>query len=341
MFKFIFLGKEQILGPLQAGSSTSQVVAPNLSNSPRIPDYTIPMEDNLIEDPSLVYPSHNNDLDSSSSDEIGSKEPSANYSDSDSDDSDSLSERDATDTEDEENNTSELLEEPSSLSRSQSMFDFAGISASIPPELLLLREQLKNNYKPPPEPKAPVHSVRKLTDSEKLSLQHYLIWKKSNGTVNAYHYHGKLLESVTGTTILSLHMARKLAGELTQYKPTKINMCPQSCIAFTGQYKNYIYCPYKNSKGVVCNQPHYRVYPNGKQKLRAQATVLPVMATIRAMFANVEMADLLRYRDRLLKEALHLIGTTKECAKNMKYSDFGNSAVHTIHYRNMHLFNDA
>jgi hypothetical protein len=62
---------------------------------------------------------------------------------------------------------------------------------------------------------------------------------------------------------------------------------------------------------------------------------LPVMPTIKALFANAETAQLLQHRDRCLQEALNVTAYASQ-----KYSDFGNGGVHQHHYK-IGLFKDA
>jgi hypothetical protein len=55
---------------------------------------------------------------------------------------------------------------------------------------------------------------------------------------------------------------------------------------------------------------------------------LPVMATVKAMFANADTSKQLCHRDTCLKEALHLVATA---SKAVKYSDFCHSKVYMHH----------
>ncbi|KAJ3511897.1 hypothetical protein NLJ89_g3836 [Agrocybe chaxingu] len=59
------------------------------------------------------------------------------------------------------------------------------------------------------------------------------------------------------------------------------------------------------------------------------------MATIHAMFANVETSELLRHRDLCLQQALLLVGTAAR-----KFSDYGNSQVHVMQHQDLGLFQD-
>ena len=89
--------------------------------------------------------------------------------------------------------------------------------------------------------------------------------------------------------------------------------------------------------GKICGQPRYKPKgrPSAPSKPYAQMMYLPIMATIKAMFANAETSTLLRHRDKCLQEALHLMATASG-----QYSDFGDSQVHRHHYTNMNLFKD-
>jgi hypothetical protein len=56
--------------------------------------------------------------------------------------------------------------------------------------------------------------------------------------------HAAVLEKATRTRILSLYLANKLAISLTELTPIRTDMCPASCIAYTGHYENSVTCPY-------------------------------------------------------------------------------------------------
>lgn len=99
-------------------------------------------------------------------------------------------------------------------------------------------------------------------------------------------------------------------------------------------------CPFERDK-VVCGQPRY--FPRGVSsrassplKPQAQMVTLPIMATIRALFANAETSQLLRSRDACLQQALHCLGT----ATQNTFSDFPNSSVHIHHHQHLNLFQD-
>ena len=229
-----------------------------------------------------------------------------------------------------DNNSSEEELEQEDLPRSGVYFD-------LPATLGKLRKELLHDYRHSDMPPAPI-MAQELTRAEMLSLKHYVAWKKSNGTVLAYRLHAQVLQSASGIEILSLYSTQKLARSLTDLHPSQVDMCPQSCLAYEGEFAEMETCPYTRN-GKVCGEPRYKAKgcSTAQNKPRAQMMCLPVMATIKAMFANADTSKLLRHRDKCLQEALHLVATAPEA---VKYSDFCDSKVHMHHHQSMGLFQD-
>ena len=186
-----------------------------------------------------------------------------------------------------------------------------------------------------------VQMQRELTASERLSLKHYVAWKKSNGTVLAYGLHAQILQDATGIHIHSHYQVKKLASELTQMKAEKVDICPNSCIAYTGDYEALTSCPFVR-EGKICGEPRYIQKKTSSKRLhpRVQMMHMPVMAVVRGMFANAETSHLLRYRDKCLQQALKLVATVAT-NESGSYSDFADSSVHMEHYEKLKLFQDS
>ncbi len=73
---------------------------------------------------------------------------------------------------------------------------------------------------------------------------------------------------------------------------------------------------------------------------RAQLTVLPVKATIQALYANQDSSRLIQQRDQTLKRVLRLTADAMDVSKR-SYSDFSNGKIHTdVHYESLGLFQD-
>ncbi|KAI0054679.1 hypothetical protein BV25DRAFT_1770439, partial [Artomyces pyxidatus] len=210
----------------------------------------------------------------------------------------------------------------------------------LPASVDELRAQLLGGYTCPVYPPTDELDVQKtLTISERMSLKHYIAWKQSRGTVLAYSLHAKVLqEAVPDVQILSLHNVRKLSTRVTGLQPILVDICPKNCVAYTGEFSELKMCPYIRD-GKTCNQPRYKMKksPTAKDRPRAQMMCLPVIATIKALFANEDTAQQMRHRDKCLQEALHILASASGADKR-KYSDFGNSSVHLHHVSEMNLF---
>jgi hypothetical protein len=202
-----------------------------------------------------------------------------------------------------------------------------------------IRDELLGDYRLPTDPPSLPPILQILTRSQELSLEHYIAWSKSKGTVKACNMHAAVLEKAAGTKILFLYLANKLAISLTELIPIRTDMCPASCIAYTGRYENYDTSPYPLGKNILCGKPHYKTQATsfGKKKPYAQVITLPIIPTIKALYANAETFILLRQRDTHLKQALHLVYTASH---TKTYSDFSDSHVHCMHHESMGLFKD-
>jgi len=86
--------------------------------------------------------------------------------------------------------------------------------------------------------------------------------ERLNGTVKAYGFHAAVLKEATGHDILSLYNCQKLAIELTELKTCQVDICSNSCIAYTGQYKDITACPYVKDRK-TCGLLQY--YPKRKK----------------------------------------------------------------------------
>ncbi|KZP23691.1 hypothetical protein FIBSPDRAFT_737186, partial [Athelia psychrophila] len=212
----------------------------------------------------------------------------------------------------------------------------------VPEQVKTLHKTLLNGYTLPKDPPTSPPTSEALDNSQLLTLKHYTAWHRSNGTVVAYKLHAKVLEEATGETILSLHMARKLASRITELTPAKVDICPFSCIAYTGEFADMTSCPHIRDKK-ICGASRYKPVSEGSKQSprpRAQMMTLPIMASIRAMFGNSTSSELMRHRDKLLQQTLRLVATAAGQEKRT-YSDFGNSDVHVFHHNELGLFQDS
>ena len=174
---------------------------------------------------------------------------------------------DSTGDEDDEGTASEALlkfpEEPALVDVDSTGDDDEGETTyfNLPSSLMQLRKELLRGYSTPAKCPDMVSAPEELTLSEMLTLKHYIAWKKSNGTVHAYKLHAEVLQSTNVAEILSLGSARKLAATLADFKPEHIDMCPQSCIAYTGEFAGMKSCPYIHA-GKLCGELRYQPQKN-------------------------------------------------------------------------------
>lgn len=211
---------------------------------------------------------------------------------------------------------------------------------AVPEQVEALHNTLLNGYTLPDPPDSPPISEN-LDSSQLLTLKHYTAWHRSNGTVKAYKLHAAVLQRATGETILSLYMARKLAASVTELAPTNVDICSNSCIAYTGVFAEMTSCPHVRDKK-VCGAPRYKRASDGRNTShpRAQMLTLPIMATIRAMYGDATSSELMRHRDKMLQQTLHLVASAAGHQKRT-YSDFGDSDVHLFHHNELGLFTDS
>jgi hypothetical protein len=123
-------------------------------------------------------------------------------------------------------------------------------------------------------------------------------------------------------------MARKLAMEITGLSSQLVDMCPKSCMAFTGEFKDLQSCIYARDKRHVCGQPRY----DKKGRPRAQMLYTPIAPVIQTFYKNRKMAEAMRYRHEHLQKALKRTEPT--------YFDFSDTINHINHFHNLHLFHN-
>ena len=213
--------------------------------------------------------------------------------------------------------------------------DAANLPDKLPDLITKLQKQLLAGYKHPVFPPINDSRGRALTESEKLSLKLYMVWVDSRGTVKAYSLHASLLQSVTDIEVLSLFMVRKLAMKVLGLSSQMVDMCPRSCMAFTGEFKDLQSCIHMRDKRKgkkrtleVCGEPRF----NSKGLPRAQMSYTPIAPVIQSFYGNREMAEAMRYRHQNLQKALKKL---KPNSPPSEYFDFSDSINHINH---AHLF---
>jgi hypothetical protein len=208
----------------------------------------------------------------------------------------------------------------------------------VPDVIKQLQKELLNGYTHPPPP-AEAPQQRTLSKVEILSLKHYMAWAESHGTVKAYNFHAKVLTEATEEEILTLYKVKQLAMNLTGMRPTWVEMCPRSCMAFTGQYQAQSTCSYGQGHK-SCNESRYRAPKGPRAKLRPRATMLyvPIIPIIQAFYANKDTSHQMRHRDECLKSVLSVAAKAAGRHPDVDKSEFANSDNHIDNYNELGLF---
>lgn len=141
----------------------------------------------------------------------------------------------------------------------------------------------------------------------------------------------------------SRHTARKIAAQITELTPVKVDICPFSCITYTGEFGDMTSCPHIRNKR-ICGALHCQPVSEGSNQSMsyscAKMMMLPVMAPIQAMYSNKTFSEMMWHRDKLLQQTLHLVAFAAGQEKQT-YSDFGNSDDHLFHHNELGLFQDS
>ena len=231
------------------------------------------------------------------------------------------------------------LEDPDdAIPGSSSPVDYYGSGdGDLPDVIRQLQKELLKGYTLPPCPVEPPQQ-HTLSRAEMLSLKHYLAWAESHGTVKAYSAHAQVLAEATEEEILSLYKVKQLAMTLTGLKPSFVEMCPRSCMAFTGKFKDQYTCSYSHN-GKDCNVPCYKAPQGPRAKPKPKATMLyvPITPIIQAYYANAETSHEMHHRDFCLKQTLAALAE----GAGVKKSEFSNSDNHIHHHEKLGLFQDG
>lgn len=145
-------------------------------------------------------------------------------------------------------------------------------------------------------------------------------------------------ELLTRLLVLSLHLVEKLLENLTGLAVVEVDMCPNSCIAYTRGYAFDDVCLMSRDVrqpdgaaivSTVCNAPRYKA-PN---KPARQLIYIPVEPRIEALFKDPRWAELLTTPFQLLRDAIELAHEAMR-----RFHDFpSGDTVKTLR----HLFYDA
>jgi hypothetical protein len=111
--------------------------------------------------------------------------------------------------------------------------------------------------------------------------------KAQKGTLTNQTYQ-EILE-IFNCENITLYSAKKFLAKKVPLKAIFIDMCIDSCCAFTGQYEQHLNCP-------VCNKLHYINQGSFKQKARKKATYFSLNDRFKIQFKDQNYVEKILYR---------------------------------------------
>ena len=98
---------------------------------------------------------------------------------------------------------------------------------------------------------------------------------------------------------LSFGQMRRRVEQLSGVVPIFYDMCPDTCVGYTGPFRDCDRCP-------ICGQDRYRA---GTRDPRRQFITIPLGPVIQALYGSPETADKMHYRERATAEILEYART--------------------------------
>ncbi|KAI0059597.1 hypothetical protein BV25DRAFT_1889570 [Artomyces pyxidatus] len=152
----------------------------------------------------------------------------------------------------------------------------------------------------------PVKEPITLTPDERLSIDLFLA--DTDGSEKIYHdVREAIIRRHPTDDILSYYLVKKKIRELTGITSIRNDMCPGSCVGYTGPYEDLDTCP-----DPTCRQSRYdeELLAKGIKKPRRQFTTFPIGPQIQARFRSPEGATEMRHRERQMQGILNELRDT-------------------------------
>lgn len=127
--------------------------------------------------------------------------------------------------------------------------------------------------------------------------------KSYDSVIRAFKHNFPMIP--TSTDALSFHNVEKLITRITGVEAVMNDMCPNSCIAFTGPFAGLDDCP-------TCHSSRWNDRTNGRAKVPAkQFTTIPLGPQLQARYRNPASATEMRYLWDKAQEILHNMVTAQ------------------------------
>ncbi|KAL1738366.1 hypothetical protein HDZ31DRAFT_78422, partial [Schizophyllum fasciatum] len=168
--------------------------------------------------------------------------------------------------------------------------------ASLDDEIEALPSDIINQIRNPPQYPAAIDNP-----DHRYSLELFL--SLTNASVDEYNGARRAyLRRHPNSEVLSFHAVKKLVCELSGIVEVKRDMCDNSCIGFTGPYRNLEHCPY-------CGESRYEpAAARGKgsrtKRPRKQFTTILLGPQIQAQRRGPETSRLMQYREKCTRAVL-------------------------------------
>jgi len=124
----------------------------------------------------------------------------------------------------------------------------------------------------------------------KLSIKQFL--SLSNASEDAYEStRQNIMERFPDCQMLSLHEVERLVANLSGIVPIMHDMCPNSCMAYTGPWKDREDCP-------MCGEQRYKpvLGPRGRRIVKQKFYTLPIGPQLQALWRSPEGGKGMKYR---------------------------------------------
>ncbi|KAE8217618.1 hypothetical protein CF319_g8336 [Tilletia indica] len=163
-------------------------------------------------------------------------------------------------------------------------------------------------------------------------------WQTTGGTVQNYVAFGLVLQKHAKVKIKTLYLARQLVEETSGLTPIAVDMCPASCVGFTGPRQHMTHCP-------MCGLARYR-YVGARRTQVAVKTYnyVPYLPRLRAYFGNEAWSRLMRYwgqRGRATEDAFSFTdGLATSCEAGHVFGDLCDGMSHIRHRQHGRFLDD-
>ncbi|KAE8238524.1 hypothetical protein A4X13_0g8475, partial [Tilletia indica] len=174
--------------------------------------------------------------------------------------------------------------------------------------------------------------------SDSATLDLLAAWQHTGGTVQNYIAFGLVLEKHAKVEIRTLYLARQLVEETSGLSPIAVDMCPSSCVAFTGPRQDMTHCP-------MCSLARYR-YVGARRTQVAVKTYnyVPYLPRLRAYFGNEAWSRVLLYwgkRGRATADAFGFTdGLASSCKDDHVFGDLCDGMSHIRHRQDGRFLDD-